>query len=140
TGSPEWLAAQWSAVLARLRRGTSRLWPVLEPRLMRLTATIAAGILLCASFPPFGWWYLAFLAFALMAWVLTSDATTRAGGLGYGFLFGLAFYVPLLPWISSFVGMVPWLALSALEASFVALFGLLAVVVRRLAGWPVWFA
>ncbi|MDQ1486529.1 MAG: apolipoprotein N-acyltransferase, partial [Actinomycetota bacterium] len=140
TGSPEWLAAQWSTVLVRLRRATTRLWPVLEPRLTRLAATIAAGILLCASFPPFGWWYLSFVAFALMAWVLTSDATTRAGGLGYGFLFGLAFYVPLLPWISSFVGVIPWLALSALEASFVAVFGLLAVIVRRLPGWPVWFA
>jgi apolipoprotein N-acyltransferase len=140
TGSPEWLAAQWSAVLVRLRRTTARLWPWVEPRLLRLAAATAAGMLLCSSFPPFGWWYLSFVAFASMAWVLTSEATTRVGGLGYGFLFGLAFYVPLLPWISSFVGMVPWIALSALEASFVGVFGLLAVVVRRLPGWPVWFA
>lgn len=138
--SPEWLAAQWSGLLARLRPATARIWPALEPRVLRLAAAIAAGILLCASFPPFGWWYLSFVAFALMAWVLTSEATTRVGGLGYGFLFGLAFYVPLLPWISSFVGTVPWLALSALEAFFVGVFGLLAVVVRRLPGWPVWFA
>ena len=41
----------------------------------------------------------AILAFALLAWVLTRDATTLAGGFGYGFLFGLAFYIPLLPWI-----------------------------------------
>src|ERR1700712_5603045 len=32
TGSPEWLSAKWSAVLVRLRRASSRLWPVLEPR------------------------------------------------------------------------------------------------------------
>lgn len=139
-GSPEWLAARWSGALARSRRATARLWPMLEPRLLRLAAAIAAGMLLCASFPPFGWWYLSFVAFASMAWVLTSEATTRVGGLGYGFLFGMAFYVPLLPWISSFVGMVPWIALSALEASFAGVFALLAVVVRRLPGWPVWFA
>jgi apolipoprotein N-acyltransferase len=142
--SPEWLAAKRSDALAWMRRTSARtatrLWPVLEPRLMRLAAAVAAGMLLCASFPPFGWWYLSFVAFALLAWVLTSEATTRAGGLGYGFLFGMAFYLPLLPWISSFVGPVPWIALSALEASFAGVFGLLAVVVRRLPGWPVWFA
>jgi apolipoprotein N-acyltransferase len=140
TASSEGLATQRSVVLVRLRRAAARVWPVLEPRLLRLAAAIAAGMLLCASFPPFGWWYLSFVAFALMAWVLALQATTRVGGLGYGFLFGLAFYVPLLPWISSFVGLVPWIALSALEASFVGVFGLLAVVVRRLPGWPVWFA
>jgi apolipoprotein N-acyltransferase len=139
-GSPEWLAARWAGVLASMRRATARLWPVLEPRLMRLAAAIAGGMLLCASFPPFGWWYLSFVSFGLLTWVLTKDATTRAGGFGYGFLFGMAFYVPLLPWISSFVGLAPWIALSALEALFVGVFGVLAVVVRRLPGWPVWFA
>jgi apolipoprotein N-acyltransferase len=38
------------------------------------------------------------------------------------------------------VGPVPWLALSAMEALFPAMFGLLAVVVRRLPGWPLWLA
>jgi apolipoprotein N-acyltransferase len=79
-----------------------------------------------------------FVGFMLLAWVMTHSSTTRAGGFGYGFLFGLAFYVPLLPWIGSFVGTVPWLALSAMEALFPAVFGLLAVVVRRLSGWSVW--
>ena len=109
-------------------------------RVPRSRAAIAAGLLVCVSFPPFGWWSAAFVAFGLLAWVLTQPSTTRAGGFGYGFLFGLAFYVPLLPWISGLVGAVPWLALSAMEALFPAVFGLLAVVVRRLPGWPVWFA
>ncbi|MGQ9349341.1 apolipoprotein N-acyltransferase [Mycolicibacterium gilvum] len=109
-------------------------------RLPRLTAAIVAGLALCVSFPPFGWWYTAILAFAVLGWVLTRERTTVAGGAGYGLLFGLAFYVPLLPWISGLVGAVPWLALSVVEASFCALFGMLAVVVRRLPGWPLWFA
>ena len=113
---------------------------IFVPRLMRMTAAIAAGLLVCTSFPPFGWWYLAFVAFALLAWVLTHESTTRAGGFGYGFLFGLAFYVPLLPWISGLVGAFPWLMLSVMEAIFPAIFGLLAVTVRRLPGWPLWFA
>ena len=118
----------------------ARIGAFFVPRLMRLSASIAGGVLACASFPPFGWWYLAFPSFALLAWVLTHRDTTRAGGFGYGFLFGLAFFVPLLPWISGLVGVFPWLALATLEAVFPALFGVLAVLVRKLPGWPFWFA
>jgi apolipoprotein N-acyltransferase len=109
-------------------------------RLPQLGVTIVGGLLLCLSFPPFGWWYLAFVAFALLAWVLTRESTTLAGGFGYGYLFGLVFYLPLLPWISGLVGALPWIALSAAEALFPAVFGVSAVAVRRLPGWPVWFA
>lgn len=112
----------------------------LPPRMMRLLVAVTAGLMLCISFPPIGWWWSAVLSFAMVSWVLVHPKTTPAGGLGYGFLFGLAFYVPLIPWISGLVGPVPWLALSAMEALFPALFGLLAVVVRRLPGWPLWLA
>ncbi len=118
----------------------ARLCGALVPRAVRIAASIAAGLLVCLSFPPFNWWLSTFVAFGLLAWVLTHPSTTKAGGFGYGFLFGLAFYVPLLPWISGLVGPLPWLALSAMEALFPAVFGLLAVIVRRLPGWPVWFA
>ena len=112
----------------------------LVPRLPRLVLAVAAGLLLFASFPPLNWWWGAVVAAALLAWVLTRPATTPAGGFGYGFLFGLAFYVPLLPWISTLVGAVPWLVLAMTCALFPGLFGLGAVVVRRLPGWPIWFA
>ncbi|GJF14227.1 apolipoprotein N-acyltransferase [Mycolicibacterium cyprinidarum] len=124
-------------------RQTSRITRVgraLVNRLPVLSVTIVAGLALCASFPPFGWWYSAILAFALLGWVLTRPSTTVVGGLGYGLLFGLAFYLPLLPWISGLVGALPWLVLSLAEALFPALFALLAVYVRRLPGWPLWFA
>ena len=109
-------------------------------RLPQLSVAIVGGLALALSFPPFGWWYLAFVAFALLTWALTRETTTVAGGFGYGFLFGLAFYLPLLPWISAFVGPIPWVALCILQALFPALFGALAIVVRRLPGWPLWFA
>lgn len=109
-------------------------------RLPQLGVAIVAGVLLCLSFPPFGWWYLGFVAFALLAWVLTRETTTVRGGFGYGFLFGAAFYLPLLPWVGAFVGPFPWIGLSLAEAVFPALFGAAAVVVRRLPGWPLWFA
>lgn len=130
------LAGAGAAAAARL----PGLRAALQPRLARLLVTIVAGLLLCASFPSLSWWWAAVVAAALLAWVLKHPATTVMGGLGYGFLFGLAFYLPLLPWISLLVGAVPWLALATTCALFPALFGLFAVVVRDLPGWPVWFA
>lgn len=122
---------------ARLLRGFGAALP---PRLVRLGVAVFAGLLLCISFPPIGWWWSAVPALGLLSWVLVEPRTTPAGGFGYGLLFGLAFYIPLLPWISGLVGPVPWLALSVMEALFPALFGLFAVAVRRLPGWPLWFA
>jgi apolipoprotein N-acyltransferase len=108
--------------------------------LTRLVVTVAAGVLFYASFPPVNWWWAAVPAFALFAWVLTHCATTPAGGAGYGLVFGLAFYVPLVPWAGAFAGTLAWLGLAVLCAVFTPFFGLTAVLVRRLPGWPVWFA
>jgi apolipoprotein N-acyltransferase len=130
------MTRQGAGVIARL----PAIGAAMLPRLSRLVASIAAGLLLCASFPSVNWWWAAVAAAALLAWVLKHPATTRAGGFGYGFLSGLAFYVPLLPWISSLVGAMPWLALATMCALFTGIFGLFAVVVRRLPGWPIWFA
>jgi apolipoprotein N-acyltransferase len=129
-----------SAKSAEVRSRAQRFGQAVLNRLPQLSVAIVGGLALCVSFPPFGWWYMAIAAFGLLAWVLTREATTRAGGFGYGFLFGLAFYLPLLPWISGLVGAFPWIVLAAMEALFPALFGLAAVAVRRLSGWPFWFA
>ncbi|MDV3129632.1 apolipoprotein N-acyltransferase [Mycobacterium sp. 21AC1] len=126
--------------LASVTAWAGRFGRAIQVRWAQLSAAIGGGLLLWTSFPPIGWWFSAFGAFALLAWVLTRSSTTLAGGAGYGFLFGLAFYVPLLPWISGLVGPFPWLALAALQAVFCGLFGLGAVGVRRLPGWPLWFA
>lgn len=138
------MAAATGHGITRLGKGAIARLPgigaALLPRLTRLVATVGGGALLCASFPSVNWWWAAVVAAALLAWVLKHPATTLVGGFGYGFLFGLAFYVPLLPWISLLVGAVPWLALATMCALFPGLFGLFAVVVRRLPGWPLWFA
>lgn len=109
-------------------------------RWAQLSGATAAGMLLCASFPPLNWWWAAVVAFGLLAWVLTRPTTTAAGGFGYGLLCGLSFYLPLLPWISGLVGVLPWLVLTLMCALFPALFGCAAVLVRTLPGWPLWFA
>ena len=125
---------------AEIHSRAGRFGRAVVDRLAQLGAAIVAGVALCVSFPPFGWWFTAFVAFGLLAWVLTRETTTRVGGFGYGFLFGLAFYLPLIPWISGLVGPIPWIALSALQALFPALFGLGAVYVSHLSGWAFWFA
>src|ERR1700686_1599515 len=103
-------------------------------RIPALGAAIGSGLLLCVSFPPFGWWYSAVIAFAVLTWVLLRESTTPAGGFGYGFLFGLAFNIPLLPWTGQLVGPVPWLALSAMGPLFPGLVRAAAVAVPRLRG------
>jgi apolipoprotein N-acyltransferase len=118
----------------------TRLAAVVCDRAARLSATVVAGSLLWASFPVLDRWWAAVVAFALLGAVLIRSATTPAGGLGYGVLFGLAFYLPLLAWTSDFVGVWPWLVLALVCAVYPGLFGLLAVVVRDLPGWPIWFA
>src|SRR5271155_4264904 len=128
----------WLVRETRIRVPQAGRW--LRPRLTRLSAAILAGLLLCASYPRFNWWWAAVIAFAVLAWVLTRPATTPVGGFGYGFLFGLAFYLPLIRWISILVGAMPLVALVLLCAVFPGIFGLGAVVVRRLPGWPIWFA
>jgi apolipoprotein N-acyltransferase len=123
-----------------VRSRAQRFRQAVVDRLAQLGVAIVAGLALCVSFPPFGWWFMAIAAFGLLAWVLTRETTTRAGGFGYGFLFGLAFYLPLFPWISGLVGAFPWIVLAVVQTLFPALFGLAAVSVRRLSGWPFWFA
>ncbi|MFG1796633.1 apolipoprotein N-acyltransferase [Nocardia sp. NPDC049149] len=91
------------------------------------------------SFPPRPWWFLAPLGIAVLTLVVRGDGRLR-GGFGYGFLAGLGFFVPLLPWTGIYVGPVPWLALSTVCAVYVGLFGVLVRLVGRLPGWPLWVA
>ncbi|TLH71762.1 apolipoprotein N-acyltransferase [Mycolicibacterium cosmeticum] len=106
----------------------------------RLGAAIAGGALVWSSFPPIGWWPAAIAGCALLGWVLIHGRPTVRAGSAYGLVFGLAFYLPLLPWTGALVGVVPWLALSVLCALFPAVFTAVAVTLRPLPGWPIWWA
>ncbi|AFU03243.1 apolipoprotein N-acyltransferase [Nocardia brasiliensis] len=109
------------------------------PVLSRSVGAICAGLLIFGSFPPRPWWFLAPLGVAVLTLVVRGSGRLRAG-FGYGFLAGLAFFVPLLPWTGIYVGPVPWLALSTVCAVYIGLFGLLARMVGLLPGWPLWVA
>ncbi|MEW1551094.1 apolipoprotein N-acyltransferase [Streptomyces tsukubensis] len=107
-------------------------------RVIRPGAAVAAGLLLYLSFPPRPLWWLALPAFALLGWVLRGRRLRVAFGLGQ--LTGLAFLLPLLIWTGEDVGPVPWIALAAVEAVFIAATCLGIGAVSRLPVWPVWAA
>ena len=109
-------------------------------RLVKLAAAVGGGLLLAASFAPLSWWVAAIGGLALLGWVLADPLTRAVGGFGYGLIFGLAFYLPLLPWVGVMVGPVPWVALAVVCAVFPAVFAVPAVLLRGLAGWPLWWA
>lgn len=116
----------------------------LRHALPRQLAAVAGGLLLFASFPPRPLWYLAPVGVALIVLSITwptrrlEHGATVAGGFGYGYLAGLGFLVPLLPWVGVYVGAMPWLALAAAEAVFIGLFGLTVALVNRCRLGPLW--
>ncbi|MGO4617727.1 apolipoprotein N-acyltransferase [Nocardia sp. 2YAB30] len=129
-GPRERAAEVWRSVSTALRR-----YPVLS----RSAVAILAGLLLFGSFPPRPWWFLAPLGIAVLTLIVRGNGRLRAG-FGYGFLSGLGFFVPLLPWTGIYVGPLPWLALSTVCAVYLGVFGLVARLVSALPGWPLWVA
>ncbi|WP_327098686.1 apolipoprotein N-acyltransferase [Nocardia vinacea] len=109
------------------------------PVLSRSVAAVVSGLLIFGSFPPRPFWFLAPIGIVVLTLTIRGAARMR-GGFGYGFLAGLAFFVPLLPWTGIYVGPVPWLALSTVCSLYIGLFGLLARLLFSLPGWPVWVA
>ncbi|WP_416562487.1 apolipoprotein N-acyltransferase [Nocardia testacea] len=120
-------AVRWTGGLARY------------PVVVRSVAAVLAGVLLFGSFPPRPWWFLAPAGIALLTLVVRSGPRLRAG-FGYGFLAGLGFFLPLLPWTGIYVGPLPWLALSTACAVYLGLFGVLGRLLGCLPGWPLWLA
>ncbi|MEU7024084.1 apolipoprotein N-acyltransferase [Streptomyces sp. NPDC046203] len=110
----------------------------LARRLVRPAAAVLSGLLLYLSFPPRPLWWLAVPAFALLGWTLRGRRLRAGFGLGY--LAGLGFLMPLLVWTGAVVGMFPWVALTGVEALFMAAAGLGITAVSRLPGRPVFAA
>ncbi|GAB11245.1 apolipoprotein N-acyltransferase [Gordonia araii NBRC 100433] len=109
-------------------------------RLIRPATALVAGLAMWASFPPSNLWFLAVVSLGLLAVVLGTGDVRAGEGAVAGLLFGLGFFVPLLPWIGEYVGPLPWLALAGALAVYTALFGAIATVTMRLPLPPLWFA
>ena len=102
---------------------------------LRILGAVAGGLAVYAAFAPSTWWWSAILGFALFG--LALDGRGWKAGAGLGFVFGLAFFLPLLSFTNIYVGDFPWYALSVMEALLTAPAGaLIAVATRRLPLWP----
>ncbi|GAB3127264.1 apolipoprotein N-acyltransferase [Tsukamurella serpentis] len=109
--------------------------------LLRAGASLIAGIALFFAFPPSGLWWLAPLGIAVLVTVLTAgERVTLRGGFLYGLLTGIGVFVPLLKWIDSMVGALPWIGLAITCALYVGAFGLISARLARAPGAPVWIA
>ncbi|MGK2316168.1 apolipoprotein N-acyltransferase [Gordonia rhizosphera] len=92
-----------------------------------------------AAFPPRNLWFLAVVSLGVLATVLGVGRPRARMGAWLGFVFGLSFFVPLLPWVGVYVGPLPWLALAAAASAYLALFGVIAGLTMRLPVPPIWF-
>jgi apolipoprotein N-acyltransferase len=95
-----------------------------------LLLAIASGLLAVLAFPPYGAWPLA--AVSVAGFGAAVHRRRLRGGLGVGFVYGMAFFLPLLAWSSTQVGQWPWLFLCALEALGMGLLGMFLAACSRL--------
>lgn len=104
----------------------------------RALLAVVGGLVLFTAFPNVEWWIAAPLAVAIL--VITVRHASGRAALLYGWLFGLAFFLPHLWWAYVAVGPVPWIALSAAEALAIALatFAYARIVRSRRLGNALW--
>lgn len=89
---------------------------------MRLFWAALGGFLTTFAFAPYDVWLLAPVGIALLI-VPTRHAGHRAPGraAGYGFVWGLAFFLPHLEWANFATGLAPWILLAGSQSAFIAL-------------------
>jgi len=85
---------------------------------------IAGGIVSSMAYPDNAIWLAIFPATALMIYAITA-ATTKTSWI-VGLFAGFSFYASQIPWMTVYLGPVPWLALSVLEAAIFSI-GALAI-------------
>lgn len=91
------------------------------PLIPALILSAVGGLITNWAFPYHSWWFLAPIGLAALIIAIKGQRARRAFLLG--FVWGMGFFVPLLYWSLHSVGQwVPWIALSALQALFVAAF------------------
>ncbi|HZC73434.1 MAG TPA: apolipoprotein N-acyltransferase [Jatrophihabitans sp.] len=109
--------------------------PAFPTRWAALVA-VGGGLAGVLAFPRFGLWPFAFVSVAALS--IAVDGRRIRTGAWLGYLYGLAFLLPLLHWTGIYVGAAPWLILCFAFAAFYALLGAGLPVLARLPGAPFW--
>lgn len=90
------------------------------PRLgVAVLAAALGGWTMDLGFPDLGWWPLTILGTALVLWSLRGRSI--GGALLVGAVAGFVYYGVLIEWLTVYLGVVPWLALTLAQVFFVAL-------------------
>lgn len=110
--------------------------PPLLPTWWAAIGAVAGGLVGVLAFPRFGVWPLAFVSVALLSVAVRGRRARTGAWLGY--LYGLAFLLPLLHWAGIYVGAVPWLILCFAFAAFYALLGAVLPILDRLPAGALW--
>lgn len=105
--------------------------------LWRVLAAAGSGLAQLLALPPYGWWWLAPLSAALIAFAVAGARLRRAAWLGL--LAGAALMFPLIKWQEVF-GADVWLVIAAAESLYYLPMGMGLALALRLPGWPVWTA
>lgn len=85
-------------------------------------AAALGGWTMDLGFPDLGWWPLTIVGTALV--VLSLRGRSIGGALLVGAVAGFTFYGTLIEWLTVYLGVVPWLALTLAQVFFVALFAI----------------
>jgi apolipoprotein N-acyltransferase len=94
-----------------------------------LLPALLSGLLTALAFPTQDVWWTAPLGVALLS-AATFGARPRLAALG-GLAHGLGFFLPTLSWTGIYVGNLPWVALSTLEALYTAAMCLVVAWIQR---------
>ena len=111
--------------------------------LVRLVGGMVAGGLVFLSYQPVGWWWAAIVGVALLFVVLApwprGGGPSLRLGAGIAVAHSLVLFLLLLPWIGSFVGTMPYVALAIWLSLYSVLLGVFGVAVARLRFGPLVF-
>jgi len=91
----------------------------LLPLWAAVAASVAGGLVLTTAFPALAWWPAVFVAVPLALVGLVGRRSWAA--VLVGFAFGAAFFFVNLSFTARYLGPVPWIALSMLEAALTAI-------------------
>ena len=105
--------------------------------LIGVSIAAISGIATALAFAPFRWWPMAFLGVAGVLAVQWRTTSGRSAALG--FVYGLTFFLVLMPWMTV-IGTDAWILLAAYCALWNGALGSLVGPLSRLRGGTVWVA
>lgn len=101
------------------------------PFLAAIPLAAVGGLMLGAAYPEPGLWFLVVPGIVLMLWGLVGRTWWTA--LVVGFAAALAFWLPLIDWLTLYLGPIPWLGLAAVMVFWMVLASVLISQVFALA-------